>query len=153
MVANAQRRLKQAAELIRKGAKIAAIKAGSTRAWIRAGASHNGAVAIADTAVRALFSKAGIVYCSSREELLTVASIFNYKKLVGKNIAVITHAGGSAVMLTDALCKGGLNVPPIEGEEADKLLTYLHLGSSVSNTLDFLVTGNAEQFGISNDYV
>jgi acetyltransferase len=92
------------------------------------------------------------VYCSSREELLTVASIFNYKKLTGKNIAVITHAGGSAVMLTDALSNGGLNVPPIEGEEADKLLTFLHPGSSVSNPIDFLATGTAEQLEIIIDY-
>lgn len=32
----------------------------------------------------------------------------------GKNIAVITHAGGPAVMLTDALSKDGLEVPPID---------------------------------------
>ena len=151
-VAKPQKLLKHAASLIRKGVKIAAIKAGTTKAGSRAAASHTGAIANSDTAVRALFRKAGIVYCSSREELLTVASIFNYKKLVGKNIAVITHAGGSAVMLTDALSSGGLNVPPIEGEEADKLLTYLHPGSSVSNPIDFLATGTAEQLGIIIDY-
>ena len=151
-VANPQKLLKHAASLIRKGVKIAAIKAGSTNAGSRAAASHTGAIANSDTAVRALFRKAGIVYCSSRKELLTVASIFNYKKLEGKNIAVITHAGGSAVMLTDALSKGGLNVPLIEGEEADKLLTYLHPGSSVSNPIDFLATGTAEQLGIIIDY-
>jgi acetyltransferase len=151
-ISNPQKLLKHAASLIRKGVKIAAIKAGSTDAGRRAAASHTGAIANSDTVVRALFKKAGIVYCSSREELLTVASIFNYKKLVGKNIAVITHAGGSAVMLTDALSKGGLNVPQIEGEDADKLLTYLHPGSSVSNPIDFLATGTAEQLGIIIDY-
>ncbi len=151
-VANPQKLLKHAASLIRKGVKIAAIKAGSTDAGIRAAASHTGAIANSDITVRALFKKAGIVYCSSREELLTVASIFNYKKLKGKNIAVITHAGGSAVMLTDALSSGGLSVPAIEGEEAEKLLTYLHPGSSVSNPIDFLATGTAEQLGIIIDY-
>jgi acetyltransferase len=151
-VAKPQKLLKHAASLIRKGVKIAAIKAGTTDAGSRAALSHTGAIANSDTAVRALFRKAGIVYCSSREELLTVASIFNYKRLTGKNIAVITHAGGSAVMLTDALSKGGLNVPPIEGEEADKLLTYLHPGSSVSNPIDFLATGTAEQLGVIIDY-
>ena len=151
-VANPQKLLKHAASLIRKGVKIAAIKAGSTDAGIRAAASHTGAIANSDITVRALFKKAGIVYCSSREELLTVASIFNYKKLEGKNIAVITHAGGSAVMLTDALSAGGLCVPQIEGNEADKLLSYLHPGSSVSNPIDFLATGTAEQLGIIIDY-
>ena len=99
-----------------------------------------------------LFKKAGIVYCSSREELLSVASIFTYKKLEGKNIAIITHAGGSAVMLTDVLSKGGLNIPSISGKAAKELETYLFPGSSVGNPIDFLATGTAEQLGIIIDY-
>jgi acetyltransferase len=55
-------------------------------------------------------------------------------------------------MLTDALAKGGLHVPLIEGEVADELLEYLHAGSSVSNPIDFLATGTAEQLGIIIDY-
>lgn len=144
--------LKHAKSLIKKGVKIAAIKAGSTDAGSRAAASHTGAIASSDMIVRALFRKAGIVYCSSRDELISVASVFNYRELKGKNVAIITHAGGSAVMLADALTQGGLNVPAIEGENADKLLDYLYKGSSVSNPIDFLATGTAEQLGIIIDY-
>ncbi len=144
--------LKHAASLIKKGCRIAAIKAGTSEAGIRAASSHTGAIASSDVAVRALFKKAGIVYCSGRFELITVASIFNYKELKGKNIAVITHAGGSAVMLTDALEKGGLKVPSLEGESATELEGYLHPGSSVTNPIDFLATGTADQLGIIIDY-
>jgi len=84
--------------------------------------------------------------------LLSVASIFNYKALKGKNIAIITHAGGSAVMLADELSKGGLHIPVIEGEKAKELESYLFPGSSVSNPIDFLATGTAEQLGIIIDY-
>jgi acyl-CoA synthetase (NDP forming) len=151
-VSDPQKLLKHASSLIRKGVRIAAIKAGVTEAGSRAAASHTGALTNSDMVVRALFKKAGIVYCSSREELLSVASVFNYKELKGKNIAVITHAGGSAVMLTDSLSSGGLNVPAIEGPNADKLLSFLHPGSSVTNPIDFLATGTAEQLGIIIDY-
>jgi len=151
-IKNPKKLLKHATSLIQKGVKIAAIKAGSTEAGSRAAESHTGAIASSDMIVRALFKKAGIVYCSSRDELISVASIFNYKELDGKNIAIITHAGGSAVMLADALTKGGLNVPEIKGENATKLLNYLHQGSSVSNPIDFLATGTAEQLGIIIDY-
>jgi len=147
-----QKLLKHAASLIAKGCRIAAIKSGSTDAGSRAASSHTGAMATSDMATRALFRKAGIVYCSSREELISIASVFSYKKLTGKNIAVITHAGGSAVMLTDALEKGGLQVPLIDGKVADELLEYLHTGSSVSNPIDFLATGTAEQLGIIIDF-
>jgi acyl-CoA synthetase (NDP forming) len=151
-VSDPEKLLKHASSLIRKGVRIAAIKAGSTEAGSRAAASHTGAITNSDMVVRALFRKAGIVYCSSREELLSVASVFNYKELKGKNIAVITHAGGSAVMLTDCLSSGGLNVPAIDGADAEQLLGYLHPGSSVSNPIDFLATGTAEQLGIIIDY-
>ena len=151
-IRNPQKLLKHASSLVRKGAKIAAIKAGSTSAGSRAAASHTGAIASSDVTVRALFKKAGIVYCSSREELLSVASIYHYKALKGPNLAIITHAGGSAVMLTDALSAGGLNIPPLNGAFADKLLTYLHPGSSVHNPIDFLATGTAEQLGVIIDF-
>ena len=144
--------IKHAKSLIKKGVRIAAIKSGKSEDGSRAAQSHTGALSSSDVFVRAIFKKAGIVYCSSREELLSVASIFYYKKLTGKNIAVITHAGGSAVMLTDTLNEGGLQVPEINDENSNKLLCYLHPGSSVSNPIDFLATGTAEQLGIIIDY-
>lgn len=151
-IENPQKLLKHAASLIAKGCKIAAIKAGSSSAGSRAASSHTGALANSDVAVDALFKKAGIVRCFGRNELITVAGIFMHPELKGKNIAIITHAGGPAVMLTDALSKNGLNVPEIKGKESEELLEKLFLGSSVSNPIDFLATGNAEQLETIIDY-
>lgn len=139
--------LKHASSLIRKGCRIAAIKSGGSEAGSRAASSHTGALASSDVAVDALFRKAGIVRCHGREELITVASIFMHPELKGKNIAIITHAGGPAVMLTDALSNNKLQIPPIEGPKADTLLEKLFPGSSVANPIDFLATGTAEQLG------
>ena len=55
-------------------------------------------------------------------------------------------------MLTDALSKGGLNVPKIDGPLAEELKTMLFPGSSVANPIDFLATGTAEQLGTVIDY-
>lgn len=148
-----QKLLKHASSLIRKGCRIAAIKSGSSEAGSRAASSHTGALASSDVAVDALFRKAGVVRCHGREELIAVASVFMHPPLKGKNIAIITHAGGPAVMLTDALSHGGLKVPHIEGQDADELLEQLFPGSSVSNPIDFLATGTAEQLGIIIEYV
>lgn len=144
---NPQKLLKHASSLIQKGCKIAAIKAGSSDAGSRAASSHTGALANSDVAVDALFRKAGIVRCYGRMELINVASIFMHPELTGKRIAIITHAGGPAVMLTDALSKNGLEVPTIEGKKSSALLTKLFPGSSVANPIDFLATGTAEQLG------
>lgn len=145
-IKNPDKLLKHASSLIRKGCKIAAIKAGSSEAGSRAAASHTGAMANSDLAVEALFRKAGIVRCYGREELTTVANIFHCKPMKGKRLAIITHAGGPAVMLTDALESGGLHIPHIEDCEAKtRLKNQLFAGSSVENPIDFLATGNAEQ--------
>ena len=144
--------LKHAKSLIEKGCKIAAIKSGSTEAGSRAATSHTGAMANSDMAVEALFKKAGIIRCYSRNELIHVAGVLTYPALSGKNMAVVTHAGGPAVMLTDVLAKNNLNIPNIKGAEADKLLEQLYNGSSVSNPIDFLATGTAEQLDTILDY-
>lgn len=150
---NPEKLLKHSRSLISKGCRIAAIKAGTTEAGSRAVSSHTGALAGSDTAVEALFRKAGIIRCFSRQELVYVGGVLLHKQLSGKNIAVITHAGGSGVMLTDSLAKGGLNIPKIEGPSADELLSQLHVGSSVSNPIDFLATGTADQLGTILEYV
>ncbi len=144
--------LKHAKSLISKGCRIAAVKSGASEAGSRAASSHTGALASSDSAVDALFKKAGIVRCYGRQELATVAAIFMHPELKGKNIGIITHAGGPAVMLTDALSKAGLEIPHIEGPKADELLTKLFAGSSVANPIDFLATGTAEQLGTIIDY-
>ncbi|MBQ7551543.1 MAG: acetate--CoA ligase family protein [Bacteroidales bacterium] len=149
---NPKKLLKHATSLIGKGCKIAAIKSGSSAAGSRAASSHTGALATSDVAVEALFRKAGIVRCHNRQELTTVCSIFMHPEVKGKRIAIITHAGGPAVMLTDVLSNNGLEIPHLEGPAAEELLTKLYPGSSVGNPIDFLATGTAEQLGTIIDY-
>lgn len=150
--------LYHATSLIRKGCRIAAIKAGSSESGSRAASSHTGAMASSDSAVEALFRKAGIVRCFSREELTTVGCIFSLKPTNpwagGKlpSFAIVTHAGGPGVMLTDALSKGGMSVPLLSGEVAEELKTKLLPGSAVSNPIDVLATGTPEHLGIAIDY-
>ena len=151
-IADPDKLLFHATSLIRKGCRIAAIKAGSSAAGSRAASSHTGAIASSDSAVEALFRKAGIVRCFGREELTTVGCIFTLPRFIGKNFAIVTHAGGPGVMLTDALSKGGMQVPPIPAEVANELKTKLLPGSSVANPIDILATGGAEHLDIAIDY-
>ncbi len=156
-VTNPQRFLKHARSLINKGCRIAAIKAGATDEGSRAVSSHTGSLSGSNIAVSALFRKAGVIRCSSRIELVYMAAIFTFPPLTGNRIAVITHAGGPGVMLTDELIKGGMQVPRIEGAKADALLSELYAGSSVANPIDFLATGTAAQLGkildaVENDF-
>mgnify|MGYP000111523176 CR=1 FL=1 len=151
-IKNPDKLLYHASSLIRKGCHIAAIKAGSTDVGKRAASSHTGAIANSDSAVEALFRKAGIVRCFSREELTTVASIFTLKEVKGKNCAIITHAGGPAVMLADALEKGRLNVPKLDGPLAAELKSKLYPGAAVGNPIDIIGTGTPEHLATAIDF-
>jgi acetyltransferase len=153
-IGDPQRLLKHSRNLINKGCHIAAIKSGGSAAGSRAASSHTGALATNDAAVDALFQKAGIVRCHNRQELTTVCGVFMHPELKGKRCAVITHAGGPAVMLTDVLSNGGMEVPPLKDHPASPaLLAKLFGGSSVGNPIDFLATGTAEQLGYIIDTV
>ncbi len=157
-IGDPRRLLKHSRNLINKGCKIAAIKSGGSAAGSRAASSHTGALATNDAAVDALFQKAGIVRCHNRQELTTVCAVFMHPEIKGNRCAVITHAGGPAVMLTDVLSNGGMEVPPLKDHPASPaLLSKLYAGSSVGNPIDFLATGTAEQLGyiidaVENDY-
>ncbi len=139
--------LKHARSLILKGARIAAIKAGYSEVGSRAASSHTGALASPDTAVDALFRKAGIIRAYGRDELVNIASVLTYPAPKGRKMAIVTHAGGPAVMLTDVLSSNGIEIPKIEGDDAQQLLSKLFHGSSVSNPIDFLATGTPQQLG------
>jgi acetyltransferase len=152
-IRNPDKLLHHASSLIRKGCRIAAIKAGTSEAGSRAASSHTGALASSDSAVEALFRKAGIVRCAGREELTTVASVFFYKHLKGRNIAIITHAGGPAVMLTDALSAGGMNIPRITGDHHAKLMAMMNPGASADNPIDLIATATNEQLNNVIEYV
>ncbi len=144
--------LKHAKSLIDKGCKIAAIKAGSSEAGNRAASSHTGAMASPDVFVDALFKKAGIIRCYSKNELVNVAGILLQKESKGKSVAIITHAGGPAVMLTDVLSDNGLEVPQIKDEHKQKILEQLFNGASANNPIDILATGTEEQLEFLIDY-
>jgi acetyltransferase len=153
-IGDPQRLLKHSRSLINKGCHIAAIKSGGSAAGSRAASSHTGALATNDAVVDALFRKAGIVRCQNRQELTTVCGVFMHPEIKGKRCAVITHAGGPAVMLTDVLSNGGMEVPSLKEHPASPaLLEKLFAGSSVGNPIDFLATGTAEQLGYIIDTV
>jgi len=109
-ISKPQKLLKHASSLIRKGCRIAAIKAGSSEGEAGGLVAH-GCLASPDVAVDALFRKAGIVRCYGRR----TSSVWLRVYLAGtqrRQHAIITMPR-PAVMLTDALSGAGMHVPHI----------------------------------------
>jgi len=139
--------LHHARSLVKKGCALVGIKSGATAAGQRAAESHTGAMATSDTAVDALFKKAGIIRVQSRVELIDVASVLAATKgrIKGNRVCVITDAGGPGVMLTDELNRQGMVLPELSQETRNRLAEILPAESSLVNPVDTLPSRSAQQ--------
>ncbi|MFW5490213.1 MAG: acetate--CoA ligase family protein [Desulfovibrio sp.] len=137
-----------AKSLAAKGCLLAGIKAGATEAGHRAAASHTGALVSSDTAVQAMFDKAGIVRVQSRLELIDVACIMKLAKdkLDGKRVCIVTDAGGPGVMLADELNRRGIEAPVLKASTQARLEEALLPSSGLSNPVDCLPARTAKHF-------
>ncbi len=141
--------LNHARSLSLKGCLFAGIKSGATEAGSRAAASHTGAMATNDTAVQALFDKAGIIRVQSRPDLVDVATALTCAKgkLDGRRIAIVSDAGGPAVVLADELNRLGFVVPPFMPVTRKRIADALPPGAASGNPVDCLPTRSGASIG------
>lgn len=139
--------LKAARSLTQKGCSIIGIKSGISESGARAAASHTGAMATDDTAIEALFQKAGIIRVKSKMEMIDAACALSGTrgKLAGNRACVITDAGGPGVMLTDELERQGFALPVLGERTRERLRGILPAESSVLNPIDCLPSRTGPQ--------
>jgi acetate---CoA ligase (ADP-forming) len=118
---------------------ILALKAGTTRAGARAAASHTAALAGSDAAAEALFRQAGVIRAQTLEELVdTAALLASQPDPAGNRVALLTNAGGLAILCADACESGGLELAAISDATKDALREGLPAEASVANPVDML---------------
>ncbi|MFZ0389974.1 MAG: acetate--CoA ligase family protein [Calditrichia bacterium] len=145
-IEDAQRFRAAAGQLSRKKPVIA-IKAGRSASGARAASSHTGALASSDVATEALFKQCGILRADSVEELFDLSLAFSSQPIPGgKRVAVITNAGGPAILATDALERYGLQMASISEETQQKLRQFLPEEAAVKNPVDMIASANAETY-------
>ncbi len=139
--------LKHARSLTKKGCAIIGIKSGVSESGSRAAASHTGAMATDDTAVEALFDKAGIIRVKSKMEMIDVACALSGTRgsLSGNRACVVTDAGGPGVMLTDELERQGFILPVLGEKTRERLKGILPAEASVMNPIDCLPSRTPSQ--------
>ena len=102
------------ARRISRNKPIVALKSGRSAAGARAAASHTGALASSDAFVDALFRQSGVIRTDTVTELFDVASLLSRQPLPrGRNVAILTNAGGPGILAADACQARGLNVAPL----------------------------------------
>ena len=126
---------------------IIAIKAGKSKAGMRATSSHTGSLAGEDKIYDAAFKQAGILRVEGVEEMFDLCrGLIYYPEIKGKKIGVITNSGGPAVLTTDKLEELGLEVPEPSKSLKNKLKEILPPHVSLGNPFDLLAYGSAETF-------
>jgi len=126
---------------------IIAIKAGKSKAGMRATSSHTGSLAGEDKIYNAAFKQAGILRVEGVEEMFDLCrGLIHYPKIKGNKIGVITNSGGPAVLTTDKLEELGLEVPEPSESLKNKLKEILPPHVSLRNPFDLLAYGGAETF-------
>ncbi|MBN1787654.1 MAG: acetate--CoA ligase family protein [Sedimentisphaerales bacterium] len=142
------------AERISQDKPILLMKSGSTGAGAKAASSHTGSLVGSETAYEAVFSRAGIVRCSSIKRQFDFAQAFASQPLpAGDRVAVITNAGGPGIVAADAIEQHGLVFAALTDETIKKLTRMLPPAANVNNPIDVLGDALADRYKLAIDTV
>jgi acetyltransferase len=148
------RQFMTAARAFARKKPIIVYKAGRYPESAAAAASHTGAMASEDAVYDAVFQRAGIA------RVYDIGDIFNFTELMaqknipkGRNLAIITNAGGPGVMATDALISMNGKLTKLSDDTMKKLNEYLPPFWSHGNPVDVIGDASPERFATATKIV
>lgn len=101
----------EAAKRVSKVKPVVVLKAGRTSAGAKAASSHTGALAGNDKIYDDVFNQSGVIRAKSLRQLLDFArGVPVLPTPKGENVVIITGAGGSGVLLSDACVDNKLSL-------------------------------------------
>src|SRR4029079_18395195 len=109
--------------------------------------SHTGARASSEALVEMMLREAGVIRTQTLEELFDVATVLAHQPVPGgRRVAIVTNAGGPAILAADACEAHGLEVPVLGEATQRTLRTLLPPAASVSNPVDMIASATPEQY-------
>jgi len=125
---------------------ILAMSAGTTEVGAKAATSHTGGLA-GGIVTDLIFKKTGIVSFTSAAEMCQAAVTFATQPIPkGNRVGMITNTGGPAIIATDELIKGNLEMPPLSEKAKAVLKETMFSVASINNPLDVVATAGPPQF-------
>jgi len=126
---------------------IVCLKAGFGEAGARAVASHTGTIAGDNKVFQSAFRRAGVIRADTISELFNYAKTLNRGKLPdGNRLAIVTNAGGAAVVSTDFLTAHGGKLAQLSPETISKLDIVMPPAWSRNNPIDVLGDGQPRHY-------
>ncbi|MFI9604519.1 acetate--CoA ligase family protein [Streptomyces sp. NPDC052043] len=119
---------------------IVVLKAGRTSAGAKAAGSHTGALAGDDAVYDDILRQAGVIRAPGLNEMLEYARALPVLPTPqGENVVIITGAGGSGVLLSDACVDNGLKLMEIPDDLDEAFMRYIPPFGAAGNPID--ITG------------
>jgi len=141
------RRFYQIARSLTRRKPIFVVKAGRTAAGARAASSHTAALAGTDLAADALMEQCGVMRAQTVEELFDYAMAFPRLPLPkGNRVAIVSNAGGPAIILADACESLGLSVHELSAETQAAIRGRVPDEAAVRNPVDLIASATAETY-------
>ena len=136
------------AKEISKNTPIFALKPGKSKAAVAAMHSHTGAIAGEDNVLEVAFKQAGVIRCHEMSQYFDVARAFAWENAPkGPRVAVVSNAGGPAVLSTDSISEMGLEMAQFSDATKAKMSAFLPRMASFLNPVDILGDALADRFG------
>jgi acyl-CoA synthetase (NDP forming) len=118
---NDGRKFMEIAKEVTKVKPIVAMKSGKSEAGARAALSHTGAIAGSDKIYDGVFLQSGVLRVRDTEELLDASEALAFQPPAeGNNVAIVTAAGGPAIMAADECESKGVNINRFSDETQQK---------------------------------
>lgn len=131
---------------------VIVLKGGRTSSGIKAASSHTGALGGSDKVVDAILKQFSIIRADDLNDMFNTAKGFeDFPTPKGNRVAIVTNAGGPAILSVDTLEKNNLVLAELTLETKLKLKEIVHPEGSVNNPVDLLPGGTAEQFKAVNE--
>jgi len=141
-----------AAEKAARRKPLVVLKGGYGESGAKAVASHTGALAGSAEAYDAAFRRSGVLRADTMEELFDWARALAWQPLPkGNRVAVLTNAGGPAILAIDALEQAGLQLAPLTEPTCAYLRKRLPAVSSVDNPVDILAGSGPGLYAVALD--
>lgn len=138
----------EAARAVATKKPIIVIKAGRTAQAAKACASHTGSLAGSDEVFDAAMRRFGVLRVETIEDLFHIALTLSLQPIPkGPHLAIITNAGGPAVLATDALVFQGGEITKPGQTSIETLNTFLPAAWSHTNPLDLIGDASAKTYG------
>jgi len=129
---------------------IIVIKAGRNAAGAKAASSHTGALAGDFAVYEAAFKRAGVVMVDEIGDLFNCATVLDSRFLpAGPNLAIVTNAGGPAVLAADSIVTHGGQLAELSEESMKVMNGALPPYWSRGNPLDILGDADVSRYELA----